>query len=135
MEAHYFHASRIHDRRIPHLRQSQLTLAPPASPSGAGGRARPAPAEEAGFELPAAKQVVVHYARQGIETFISARKRWLDFAAQQNTQFLTAVKGALSPEKSETATEVTDWAQGAVDSYVALQKRWLDRIPLPGQAG
>ena len=63
---------------------------------------------------------------QPVEYLAQARRRWLDFAAQQNAQFLKAVREGMGLSESATASTVTDWSQQAVDNYVEVQKRWLN---------
>ncbi len=73
--------------------------------------------------------------QQQVEALVETRKRWLDFTAQQNAQFLKAVKSGLGLPESSPTTNWTEWAQQAVDNYVEVQKRWLDlATQLPFQA-
>lgn len=68
--------------------------------------------------------------QQQVETLVEWRKRWLDFAAQQNGQFIKSLQENLRLNESQTpAKTFTDMAQQAVDNYVEVQKRWLDLYP------
>lgn len=69
---------------------------------------------------------ITDFAQQQVEMMADARRRWLDFAAQQNAQVVSGVKKGLGLDEGSTAATYADWAQQAVDNYVEVQKRWLD---------
>ena len=69
---------------------------------------------------------VSDYAGQGLESFVKARAQWLDFAAQQNTQVIKAVRDGLNLDDNSPGAALADFAQQAVTNYVEVQKRWLD---------
>jgi hypothetical protein len=82
--------------------------------------------EAEGETAPNPAKTVTDIAQQQVESLVEARKRWLDFASQQNAQFLKGVREALGQREASPATTFTDWAQQAMDNYVEVQKRWLD---------
>lgn len=79
-----------------------------------------------GESLQTAAKNVNDFAQQQVETLVEARKRWLDYASQQNAQFLKGVREALGQGESSPTSTFTDWAQQAMNNYVEVQKRWLD---------
>lgn len=81
---------------------------------------------------------VTDMAQQQINMLADARRRWLDFAAQQNAQVVQGVKRALNIEENTGAASYVDWTQQAVNNYVEIQKRWLDlftQLPFGGRRG
>jgi len=80
-------------------------------------------------------RAVSDYAGQGLEAFVKARTQWLDFAAQQNAQVISALKAGLNLDDNSPAAALADFAQQAVTNYVEVQKRWLDlatQLPFMG---
>ncbi len=63
---------------------------------------------------------------QPLEYLAEARRRWLDFAAQQNAQFMKAVREGMGMSESTPANTISEMTQQAVDNYVEVQKRWLN---------
>jgi hypothetical protein len=64
-------------------------------------------------------------AQTQIDSLVDARKRWLDFVAEQNARNLQGAKERLNVPESSPLNTLADWTQQAVDNYVDLQKRWL----------
>lgn len=82
--------------------------------------------EDTEASVSATNKTITDYAQQQVESLVESRKRWLDYASQQNAQFVKAVKEGLGLRETTPAATFTDWAQQAVDNYVEVQKRWLD---------
>jgi hypothetical protein len=71
--------------------------------------------------------------RQQLENLIEARKRWLDFAEQQNTQFVQGLREALGIRETSTTAGFAKWSQQMMENYFEVQKRWLDLVTrVPG---
>lgn len=72
------------------------------------------------------------FARQQLDTLIEARRRWLDFAEQQNTQFIQGLQEALGLKEPSVPSSLTRMSQQLLDNYLEAQKRWLGFIaPVP----
>lgn len=65
---------------------------------------------------------------QPVEMLVDARRRWLDYAANQSAEVVEGVKRALGIQEGTPAATYIDWAQDAVNSYVDFQKRWLELL-------
>jgi hypothetical protein len=73
------------------------------------------------------------FVRQQLENLIEARKRWLDFAEQQNTQFVQGLREALGIRETSTTAGFAKWSQQMMENYFEVQKRWLDLVTrVPG---
>jgi hypothetical protein len=64
--------------------------------------------------------------QQPVEDLMDVRKRWLDFAAKQNTDLVNALQRGLGVSESSPAARLADLQRQSVDNYVEVQKRWLD---------
>ena len=72
---------------------------------------------------------------QNHEALTKMQTAWLDFAAQQNSQMITAMKKSLRLDDNSPAGAFADFAQAAVNNYVEVQKRWIDlalQLPFSG---
>jgi len=67
---------------------------------------------------------LAEFAREGVETFARAQKKFLEVVAQEAEK---ATSGKKEPEsKSEKKTELADLARAAGNAFVEAQKRLLD---------
>jgi hypothetical protein len=64
--------------------------------------------------------------QQPVDNLMDARKRWLDFAAKQNTDFVNALQRGFGVPEASPAARLADLQRQSVDNYVEVQKRWLD---------
>ncbi len=83
-------------------------------------------AQSVGMGLGVGQAGASPYAEQPMEYLAEARRRWLDFASQQNAKFLQSVRESMGLGESNPAATVSEWTQQAVDNYVEVQKRWLN---------
>ena len=88
---------------------------------------------EAAEEVPEGEAVAAvrrlpDFARQQLENLVEARKRWLDFAEQQNVQFMQGLREALGIKESSTTASFAKWSQQMMENYFEVQKRWLDLV-------
>jgi hypothetical protein len=76
-------------------------------------------------EIAPAFKTQTNMMRQQVEGLVEFRRRWLDFVAQQNVQFLDGVQEALGLKEYRSATNLNNWAQKMMENYVEMQKRLL----------
>src|SRR5947209_18620324 len=74
----------------------------------------------------AAGAVLTDLARSGIERFVAAEKTMLDFAAQQNTLAIGALKQAWGPTSGPGLNALASFAQLGGQQLLAVQKTMLD---------
>ena len=87
----------------------------------------------ADFQNPNILESLQKTAGQGLEMMAQMRTAWLDFANNQNTRTIDALKQGLNLDKDSPVNALADFAQNAMNSYVEIQKRWLDmatQLPL-----
>jgi len=68
---------------------------------------------------------VVEMARQGIENFVRAQKRFLDVVAEETTK-VAGGKHSHAPAKKMKKTELSHLAKQATDSFIDAQKKLFD---------
>jgi hypothetical protein len=79
-----------------------------------------------------AGRFIPDFARQQLDSLIEARRRWLDFAEQQNTQFIQGLQETLGLKEPSVPASLTRMSQQLLDNYLEAQKRWLGFItPAP----
>ena len=66
---------------------------------------------------------LAEFAREGVETFARAQKKFLEVVAQEAEK---ATSGKKEPEKTGKKTELADLAREAGNAFVEAQKRLLD---------
>jgi hypothetical protein len=66
---------------------------------------------------------VVDFAREALEHFVVAQKKFLDMIAEETTKLTNGEMGAVSRKKK---TELTELARQAADSFFDVQKKLMD---------
>jgi hypothetical protein len=68
---------------------------------------------------------LVELAREAMENFVEAQKRFLDIIAEETAK-VTSGKHAHGPEKKMKETELSELARKATESFIEAQKRLVD---------